>query len=127
MLLGVGFLASGLIQIALAAAIVRRPADGHLSLSLMINVALIALYVYAVLVGLPLAGGPDSDHSTGLAIGAGEAIDPTGAAAKLAEFTALALAIMLMHRNARSTALTSSPQTPSGAPGQPDAAKSSST
>ncbi len=111
-LLGTGFLVSGILQVGLAAAVVRRPQDALLSLSLMINAALMALYFYAVLVGLPFAGSADSEHSTGLAIGAGEPIDAAGAVAKLAELAALCLAIVLMRRTARSSAVTALPQSP---------------
>ncbi|MEA5455052.1 hypothetical protein SPF06_10010 [Sinomonas sp. JGH33] len=121
LLLGVGFLASGLMQIALSSLVVGRPRDGVLSLSIATNVALIALYAYAVLVGLPGDGGADSAHATGLIIGSGEAIEPTGVAAKLAELVALAFAIVLLRRSSTAAARPS-PEAPLGAPGQADSA-----
>ncbi len=110
-LLGLGFLAAGLIQIALSVIIVEHPSDGALSLLVMVNVALIAVWVYAVLVGLPLGDGSGHDAGSGLVIGAGEPIDLSAAIAKLAELVSLSLALVLMRRNASSGADSPAAQT----------------
>lgn len=101
-LLGLGFLAAGIIQIALAFIVVERPSDGALSLLVMVNVALLAVWAYAVLVGLPLGDGHGHDAVSGLVIGSGEPIDLASAITKLAELGSLSIALILMRRNARS-------------------------
>ena len=101
-LLGLGFLAAGIIQVALAFVVVERPSDGALSLLVMVNVALLAVWAYAVLVGLPLGDGHGHDAASGLVIGSGEPIDLASAITKLAELGSLSIALILMRRNARS-------------------------
>ena len=100
--LGLGFLAAGIIQIALAVIVVERPSEGALSLLVMVNVALLAVWAYAVLIGLPLGGGSGHDAASGLVIGSGEPIDLAAAITKLAELASLSIALILMWRNARS-------------------------
>jgi hypothetical protein len=98
-LLGLGFLAAGLVQLALAAVVVERPSERALSLLVVVNVALLAIWAYAVLVGLPLAdGGHDSGEAAGLVIGHGEPIDLAAAITKAAELASLLLAVLLLHR-----------------------------
>jgi hypothetical protein len=90
-LLGVGFLAAAAAQIALAAVVAWRPSDTAAYVVVAVNVALVAVYGWAVVVGLPLGGG----HAdvAGIRIGAGEPVDLAGAATKLAEIVALVLAM----------------------------------
>jgi len=57
-----------------------------------INVALIGIYIYAVIVGLPLDNGHGADETVGLSIGAGEPIDFKGGIDLIAEIAAVALA-----------------------------------
>ncbi|WP_422935140.1 hypothetical protein [Sinomonas sp. P47F7] len=83
-ILGVGFLGAGLLQLALAIAIVARPTlPAHFAL-VVLNVALVVIWLYAVFVGLPL--GEVHDHTAGgWVVGAGEPITPAAAVAKAAE------------------------------------------
>jgi hypothetical protein len=101
-LLGLGFLAAGIIQIALAFIVVERPSEGALSLLVMVNVALLAVWAYAVLIGLPLGDRSGHNAASGLVIGSGEPIDLASAITKLAELASLSIALILMWRNARS-------------------------
>lgn len=100
--LGLGFFAAGIIQIALAFVVVERPSEGALSLLVMVDVALLAVWAYAVLIGLPLGDGNGHDAASGLVIGSGEPIDLASAITKLAELASLSTALILMWRNARS-------------------------
>ncbi len=109
MLLGLGFLIFGLIQLLLAAAVILRPESGVLSLVLTVNVALIAIYAYAVIVGLPGDGGHGSEHAAGLVIGSGEPISINGATGLLCELAALTLAVMLMRHIGRTSAISPEP------------------
>ena len=68
----------------------------------MVNVALLAVWAYAVLIGLPLGDGSGHDAVSGLVIGSGEPIDLASAITKLAELASLSIALILMWRNARS-------------------------
>jgi hypothetical protein len=98
-LLGLGFLAAALAQLALAALVVARPADLVLVATLGVTVALVVLYGYAVLVGLPFAGGGE-EHEVGLVVGAGEPVDWWGFVDLLAEVGTLGLAGLLLVRPA---------------------------
>lgn len=111
-LLGLGFLAAGLVQIALSVIVVERPSDGALSLLVMVSVALLAVWAYAVLVGLPLGEGNGHDAGSGLVIGAGEPIDLSAAITKFAELASLSIALVLMRSNARSDADSPAAQRP---------------
>ena len=111
-LLGLGFLAAGVIQIALAFIVVERPSEGALSLLVMVNVALLAVWAYAVLVGLPLRDGHGHDAASGLVIGSGEPIDLASAITKLAELASLSITLVLLRRNARSEAISPAVQRP---------------
>jgi len=95
-LLGAGFLAAGIAQLVLAAAVIVGPPDlvagFGMSAIIIINVALIGIYIYAVIVGLPLDNGHGADETVGLSIGAGEPIDFKGGIDLIAEIAAVALA-----------------------------------
>jgi peptidoglycan/LPS O-acetylase OafA/YrhL len=97
-ILGLGFLASGLAQVALAGIVVWRPASWSLALVVVLNVTLIVIYAYAVLVGLPFGAGSEHDHTeaAGLLIGAGEPVDWYGGISKVAELTSAAIALALL-------------------------------
>jgi hypothetical protein len=101
-LLGLGFLGAGLLQLGLAAVIVQRHRERALSMLVAVDVALLAIWADAVLVGLPLAGGGHGHDggATGLVIGHGEPVDLAAAVTKVAEVTSLVLALLLLHRRA---------------------------
>jgi hypothetical protein len=92
-LLGVGFLAAGLVQLAFAVYVIVREDDRPIGLLLAVTIALIAIYAYAIFVGLPLDSG-HSDAATGLRLGSGEPVTTTGLIDVLAEIAAVALAIV---------------------------------
>jgi hypothetical protein len=106
-ILGLGFLAAGLAQLALAALITARPSDLVYYAVVGLSAALIVLYAIAVLKGLPFGGG--HDHGTGLVLGAGEPVDVEGAVSKLAELFSLAAAVVLVGRPTTVTAPISRP------------------
>lgn len=97
--IGLGFLGAGVLQLGLAAVIVQRYSVRTLSVLVAVNVALLAIWAYAVVVGLPLAGGGQGHDggATGLVIGHGEPIDLAAAVTKVAEVTSLVLALLLLH------------------------------
>lgn len=101
-LLGLGFLGAGLLQLGLAAIIVQRHSERALSVLVAVDVALLAIWAYAVLVGLPLGGGgPGHDGgATGLVIGHGEPVDLAAAVTKVAEVTSLVVALLLLRSRA---------------------------
>lgn len=95
-LLGMGFVAVGAAELVLAAVAFagairgRQSAPEWVRLAVVIVVvASLAAYAYAVLVGLPF---DPVEHASGLALGAGEPVDASGAIAKLSELAAIALA-----------------------------------
>jgi len=94
--LGLGFLASGIAQLVLAAVVLWRPREWSLALVVAINVTLIAIYAYAVLVGLPFGQPSEHAEAAGLVVGAGEPIDWFGAISKVAELVSLAIAFALL-------------------------------
>jgi hypothetical protein len=96
-LLGLGFLAAALAQLALAALVVARPGDLVIVATIAVTVALLVLYGYAVLVGLPFSGG-EEEHQAGLVLGAGEPVDWWGLVDLLAEVGTLGLAGLLLVR-----------------------------
>ena len=96
-ILGLGFLLAGLVQVGLAIMIGTRPRDLAYYGVVAVNAALIFLYGYAVLKGLPLGG---HDHGGGLLLGSGEAIDVPGAVSKIAELLSLVAAFVLLGRSA---------------------------
>jgi len=77
------------------------PRDWNLALVVAINVTLIAIYAYAVLVGLPFAGTSEHGAAVGLVVGAGEPIDILGAVSKVGELLSLAIAFRLLGRWSR--------------------------
>jgi hypothetical protein len=101
-ILGLGFLAAGLAQLALAVLITARPSDLAYYAVVGLSAALIVLYAIAVLKGLPFGG--SHDHGTGLTLGAGEPVDIEGAVSKLAELFSLATAVVLVGRRNTPTA-----------------------
>jgi hypothetical protein len=106
-LLGLGFLAAGLAQLALAALIVLRPpGDLVLTAAVTVTVALVALYVYAVLVGLPFGESGEHEEAAGLVLGAGEPVDWWGFVDLVAELAALPLAAVLLRSGAGEQELT---------------------
>lgn len=111
-ILGVGFVLAGVAQVGLAVLVVARPNLTTLPLLVVLNVAIMAVYSYAVLVGLPfgdagdtdmagMAGMADMDHDHGLMLGAGEPVDVVGAATFAAELLGLSLVVALIRRVAR--------------------------
>jgi len=96
MILGLGFLASGIAQVILATLVLWRPKDWNLSLVIAINVTLIAIYAYAVMVGLPFGDHAQHEQAVGLVLGAGEPIDWYGAISKIAELVSTAIAFVLL-------------------------------
>lgn len=102
--LGLGFLASGVAQLVLAALVLWRARTWNLGAVMALNLTLIAIYAYAVLVGLPF--GDFTEHgsgSVGLAVGAGERIDLLGALSKIAELGSSAIAFGLLGRTGLET------------------------
>ena len=105
-LLGTGFLLAGIIQLGAAAVVLTRADDRGLNLVLLVSVALIAIYGYAVFVGLPLDSEHAADTAGGLTLGAGEPVDFKGAVNVIAQIAAIPLALVL----ARYSAVTASRQ-----------------
>lgn len=100
LLLGVGFLAAGLFQLALAVYVIVRHDDRPIGLLITVTVALIAIYGYALFVGLPLDSG-HSDAATGLRLGSGEPVTTYGLIDVLAEIATVALALVAYPRASR--------------------------
>ena len=96
MVLGLGFLIAGVVQLALAGLALARPRGWVWCAVIAVNTALILVYIYAVLVGLPFM----SDHHDvgGLVVGAGEPIDILGASTTIAQIASLALAFHQLGR-----------------------------
>ena len=105
-LLGIGFLIAGIVQLGAAAVVLTRADDRGLNLVLLVSVALIAIYGYAVFVGLPLDSEHAADTAGGLTLGAGQPVDFTGAVNAIAQIAAIPLALVL----ARYSAVTASRQ-----------------
>lgn len=103
--LGLGFLAAGLAQVALSVLCVARRSENALSALVVLDVALLAVWAYAVLVGLPIGDvGPDHVEATGLVLGHGEPVDLAAAITKVAELTSLGTALLLMRRGTAGSA-----------------------
>ena len=96
-ILGVGFLVAAIAQVGLAGLALARPRDWVWYAVVLVNTALIAIYAYAVLVGLPFSA--DHDHAMGLVVGSGEPIDLPGAVSKIAELATLGIVFMLLGRS----------------------------
>ena len=96
-LLGLGFLLGGAVQLVLTVAVLRTN-DGRVPAAvLMVSVALIVLYAYAVFIGLPF-GDAHAEHATGLVVGGGEPVDLAGLLDLLAEVAAAVLAVVSLRR-----------------------------
>jgi hypothetical protein len=85
---GVGFLASGWLQLALAVGLLVRPARWILQLVVLANVALVGVWIVSRTAGLPF--GEHAGHAESLSI-----VDGTAVAVELA---AVALALQLLLR-----------------------------
>jgi hypothetical protein len=96
MVLGLGFLAAAIVQIGLAIVVVWRPMSWVFAAAVAVNAILIAIYAYAVVVGLPFEGGHEAMESAGLVVGNGEPIELSAAVSKVAEIAALATALRLL-------------------------------
>jgi hypothetical protein len=101
-ILGLGFLAAGLAQLALAFLITARPTDLTYYAVVGLSAALVVLYAIAVLKGLPFGG--YYHQGSGLTLGSGEPVDLEGAVSKLAELFSLATAFVLVGRPTTRTA-----------------------
>ena len=99
-LLGIGFLLAGVVQLGAAAIVLTRADDRGLNLVLLVSVALIAIYGYAVFVGLPLDSEHAADTAGGLTLGAGEPVDFKGAVNVIAQTAAIPLALVLARYSA---------------------------
>ncbi|MEP6995372.1 MAG: hypothetical protein ABI968_12675 [Acidobacteriota bacterium] len=104
MILGLGFLASGIAQLALAGLVTWRSRGWNLTAVVALNAALIVIYAYAVLVGLPFGGGEHGEAAIGLVVGAGEPIDAFGALSKFGELASLLIAFALLGTTERNDA-----------------------
>jgi hypothetical protein len=110
-LLGMGFLAAGVAQVVLAALVLARPAPTPLSLLVILDVAILAVYAYAVLVGLPFGSaegmegmaGMDMHDDHGLMLGAGEPVDVLGGLTFLLEVAGIGLVVALVRRISAAT------------------------
>ena len=128
-LLGIGFVVAGVAQVALAVLVVARPHPTSLSLVVALDVAIMAVYLYAVVVGLPFGdsgmadmpgmtsmpgmdgghdmastgaldmSGMDMDH--GLVLGSGEPVDVVGAVTFLAELIGVGLIVAYLRGKVR--------------------------
>lgn len=93
-LLGLGFVAAGLVQIVLAAIVIwavlrRRPARAGYLAIIALNAALVFFYAVHVWLGLPLAGAPK-----GVILGMQEQIDVPGSLTKVVELVSFLLAFI---------------------------------
>lgn len=85
---------------------VARPTLTTLPLLIVLDVAIMAVYAYAVFVGLPFAAddgmagmaGMDMSDDDGLVLGAGEAVDLVGGLTFVAELVGVGLVIALVRR-----------------------------
>ena len=92
-LLGLGFLASGLIQLGLATVVILRPHPLACYGVIALNVALIVLYAAHVVIGLPLT----PSARGGFTLGPTEPVDAVSLATKASELMGLAFAFALLH------------------------------
>lgn len=111
-MLGAGFAVAGIIQFGLAALILTRPTTNVLRAVVVISAVLIALYVWNVMLGLPLVGPGATEsaehgheavehaHESGLILGLGEPVDLAGALTKAAELLALVGSVVLLRGKA---------------------------
>lgn len=89
-ILGAGFVAAGVVQLALGAALLRAPNRATFGIVAALNLALVLLYVAHVTVGLPLGGDAPSR----------EEVTPSGLGTKAAELAGILLALRLVARRA---------------------------
>lgn len=97
--LGLGFLAAAAAQVVLAGLIVARPGPSVFTAVVAVNAALIAAYVFAVVVGLPFG---DAGHGAAVAATGAwsrETVDGYGIVSKGAELVSAGLAIWLAGRS----------------------------
>ncbi|GAA2741468.1 hypothetical protein GCM10009868_07680 [Terrabacter aerolatus] len=107
--LGLGFLAAGVAQVALAVLCLVRRSENALSALVVLDVALLAVWAYAVLVGLPIGDvGHDHVEAGGLVLGHGEPVDLAAAITKVAELTSLGTALVLMRRGPKGSTASAS-------------------
>jgi hypothetical protein len=92
--LGIGFLTAGVLQLVLAVWIFRRVSRLALLLVGVSSTALIVAYGVAVAVGLPFVAADAMDE--GLSIGTGEPVTLVAAVAKVAELASILLAMALI-------------------------------
>lgn len=93
-LLGAGFFCSAIAQLALGAVVMVRPWRLAYVCVMGLSVVLIVIYAYAVFHGLPIG----QMDMAGVRIGAGEAVDLSGAVTKVAELTTIVVAAVLLVR-----------------------------
>ncbi len=105
-LLGLGFLASGLIQLGLASVVILRPHPRAYYGVIALNVALIVLYAAHVVIGLPLT--PSAQG--GFQLGPTEAVDAVSLATKASELIGVAFAFALLHAPSRDSILSAARQ-----------------
>lgn len=96
-ILGSGFFVAGIVQVVLAALVVARPRDSILYLIVATNVALIAIYANAVMIGLPFGAG--EHQAAGLVLGTGEPVDIFGALTTIAQVAGFLVAVILLGRS----------------------------
>ncbi len=84
----------------IAALAIQRPSGRVWSLLIIVNTALIVVWAYAVLHGLPFGEGEHSPQAGGLAIGSGERVDLAAALTKGFGLAGIAVALVLMRRSA---------------------------
>ena len=135
-MLGLGFCAAGIAQLALATLVVVRPWRIVFAAVIAVSLVLMALYAYSVFIGLPFheasaaVGAPAGAHAGdshaagehqhdeavrgheqgGLILGAGEPVDALGAGTQAAEIAAVALgAYVLMRARTGADRQTSTP------------------
>lgn len=100
-LLGAGFLGAGILQLVLSIAVVERPGQSVYLALVALNVALVAVWLYAVLAGLSFGGAHDHGDAAGWALGAGEPIDAVAVVTKAAEIAGAVWAGVLAARPIR--------------------------
>lgn len=99
-LLGIGFLIAGAVQLCAAVVVLTRVDDRGLNLTLVISIALLAIYAYAVFIGLPLGAEHADDTAGGITLGAGEPVNVKGAVNAIAQIAAIPLALLLARYSA---------------------------
>ncbi|GAC1664590.1 MAG: hypothetical protein NVS9B8_05070 [Candidatus Limnocylindrales bacterium] len=92
-ILGTGYIVAAAVQLSLAVLALVRPRDWVWAGVIAVNAGLIAIYAYAVIIGLPFG---NVDHASGLASVTGEPIDLPGIVTKAAEIGSLVIAFVLI-------------------------------